>query len=152
MRKVIIDNRELLKILQDKEKVQSEIDKKTEEFKNLTAKSDDLKEQIEKLKLEFKEEHDKINGEVIRIDEEMQPYLNKIQRFKDKIMPFIEKQSIKLGEFEVLNSVEIDSGKATCVIVDKVELFKEQLRTQNQPNGVKENNNIKGDDRGEKKA
>jgi predicted nucleic acid-binding Zn-ribbon protein len=129
-RKQIIDDRELLKILQEKSKLQKEVDTRVDKFKNLTAKADSLKTQIEKLQEEFRIEHNKIKDEVQKIDEELKPFLTKIQRYKDKIDPIIKKHNIKVGEFEALSETFIENGKVVVNIIDLIENYKQHLRKQ----------------------
>ena len=128
MRKQIIDDRELLKILNEKAKLQKEIDKKIDKFKNLTAKTDQLQEAINALKEEFKTEYEKVEADVKQIDEEMKPYLTKTQRYKDKINPILKKHKIELGEFEMIQSTELENGKVVVSIIDLVEEYKKQLK------------------------
>lgn len=128
MRKQIIDDRELLKILNEKAKLQKEIDKKIDKFKNLTAKTDQLQEAINALKEEFKVEYEKVEANVKQIDEEMKPYLTKTQRYKDKINPILKKHKIELGEFEMIQSTELENGKVVVSIIDLVEEYKKQLK------------------------
>jgi predicted nucleic acid-binding Zn-ribbon protein len=129
-RKQIIDDRELLKILQEKSKLQKEVDTRVDKFKNLTVKADSLKTQIEKLQEEFRIEHNKIKDEVQKIDEELKPFLTKIQRYKDKIDPIIKKHNIKVGEFEALSETFIENGKVVVNIIDLIENYKQHLRKQ----------------------
>jgi len=128
MRKQIIDDRELLTILNEKAKLQKEIDKKIDKFKNLTAKTDQLQEAINALKEEFKTEYEKVEGKVKEIDEEMKPYLTKTQRYKDKINPILKKHNIELGEFEIIQSTELENGKVVVSIIDLVEEYKKQIK------------------------
>jgi len=128
MRKQIIDDRELLTILNEKAKLQKEIDKKIDKFKNLTAKTDQLQEGINALKEEFKTEYEKVEGKVKEIDEEMKPYLTKTQRYKDKINPILKKHNIELGEFEIIQSTELENGKVVVSIIDLVEEYKKQIK------------------------
>lgn len=130
MRKVLIDDRNLLKILNDKEGLQKEINTKIDKFKNLTSKSDKLQTKIQELQEEFKTEYDKVKVEVLRIEEEMKPYLVKLERFKDKINPIVESKGIKLGEFEIVTSVALENGKIMVEITDLVESYKESLRAK----------------------
>lgn len=130
MRKQIIDDRELLKILNEKAKLQKEIDKKIDKFKNLTAKTDQLQEAINALKEEFKVEYEKVEADVKQIDEEMKPYLTKTQRYKDKINPILKKHNIELGEFEIIQSTELENGKVVVSIIDLVEEYKKQLKNK----------------------
>ena len=128
MRKVLIDDRNLLQILNDKKKLQDEINTKIDKFKNLTEKSDAIQEKIKALKEEFKIEYDKVKEEVAKIDEEMKPYLIKLERFKDKINPIVESKGIKLGEFEIITNIELIDGKVVVEIEDLVENYKTSLR------------------------
>jgi len=128
MRKVLIDDRNLLKILNDKNKLQDEINKEIDKFKNLTSKSDKLQAKIQELQAEWKEEYDKVKVEVKNIEDGMNPYLIKLERFKDKIAPIVEAKGIKLGEFETITSVTLEKGKVMAVIEDLVENYKTNLR------------------------
>lgn len=128
MRKVLIDDRNLLQILNDKKKLQDEIDTKIKLFENLTSKSDAIQEQIKSLKEEFKIEYDKVKEEVTKIDEEMKPYLVKLERFKDKINPIVESKGIELGEFELITSIDLVDGKVMVEVEDLVEAYKTNLR------------------------
>lgn len=128
MRKVLIDDRNLLKILNEKSKLQDEINVKIKRFENLTKKSDSIQAKIKELQEEFKIEHGKVNAEVQAIDEEMKPYLVKLERFKDKIAPIVESKGIKLDEFETITSVTLEKGKVVAVIEDLVENYKTSLR------------------------
>lgn len=128
MRKVLIDDRNLLKILNDKVKLQDEINKKIKVFENLTSKSDKLQAKIQELQAEFKTEYDKVKDDVKRMDEEMKPYLIKLERFKDKIAPIVESKGIKLDEFETITTVTLEKGKVMAVIEDLVENYKTSLR------------------------
>lgn len=128
MRKVLIDDRNLLQILNDKKKLQDEINTKIDKFKNLTEKSDAIQEKIKTLKEQFKIEYDKVKEEVAKIDEEMKPYLIKLERFKDKINPIVESKGIKLGEFEIITNIELIDGKVVVEIEDLVENYKTSLR------------------------
>ncbi len=129
-RKQIIDDRELMKILQEKSKLQKEVDTRVDKFKDLTANSEKLKAEIEKLQEEFRIEHNKIKDEVQKIDEEIKPFLTKIQRYKDKIDPIIKKHNIELKEFETLSETFIENGKVVVSIIDMVENYKQHLRKQ----------------------
>lgn len=130
MRKVLIDDRNLLKILNDKEALQKEINLKIDSFKNLTSKSDKLSSKIKELQEEFKIEYDKVKAEVESIEEEMKPYLIKLERYKDKINPIVESKGIELGEFEIVTSVLLEKGKVMVEITDLVESYKESLRAK----------------------
>lgn len=130
MRKVLIDDRNLLKILNDKESLQKEINIKIDSFKNLTSKSDKLSAKIKELQEEFKIEYDKVKLEVAKIEEEMKPYLIKLERYKDKINPIVESKGIELGEFEIVTSVALEKGKVMVEITDLVESYKESLRAK----------------------
>lgn len=140
MRKVIIDDRSLLKILQDKEKLQKEINIKVEKFKNLTKKVDELKVVLDKAQEEYATEYHRVEAEVKQIDEDMKPYLVKIERYKDKINPIIANKGIEMGEFEVATATKIEKGQVVVEIEDKVEIYKETLRKQlNDLRGNKKN-------------
>ena len=128
MRKVLIDDRNLLQILNDKNKLQDEINKKIDLFKNLTNKSDKLQAKVQELQAEWKAEYDKVKSEVQKIEDEMNPYLIKLERFKDKIAPIVEAKGIKLEEFETITSVTLEKGKVMAVIEDLVENYKTNLR------------------------
>jgi oligoendopeptidase F len=130
MRKIIIDDRKLLQILNEKGKLQKEVDKKIAKFKDLTKTTDEIKAKIEALQNEFKKEYQKVEAEVKRIDEEMKPYLQKMQRYKDKIDPILRKHKIEKGEFEQVQSVDTDNGKVAVFIEDLVEIYKGNLRKQ----------------------
>jgi len=130
MRKVLIDDRNLLQILNDKNKLQDEINKKIDLFKNLTNKSDKLQAKVQELQAEWKAEYDKVKSEVQKIEDEMNPYLIKLERFKDKINPIVESKGIKLGEFEIVTSVALENGKIMVEITDLVESYKESLRAK----------------------
>ena len=128
MRKVLIDDRNLLKILNDKDKLQKEMNAKIDIFKDLTKETDAIQEKIKELQDEFKVKYDKVKADVIRIDEEMKPYMIKLERFKDKINPIVESKGIKLGEFEMITSIALEEGKVMVEIEDLVENYKENLR------------------------
>lgn len=130
MRKVIIDDRNLLKILNDKEKLQNEINAKIDKFKDLTKVADELQAKIKKLQDKFKAEHDRIEDDIVKIDAEMKPYMIKLERFKDKIQPIVESKGIKLKEFETVSSISLEKGKVVAVIDDLLENYKEQLRAK----------------------
>lgn len=130
MRKVLIDDRNLLKILNDKESLQKEINTNIDRFKNLTSKSDKLQSKIKELQEEFKIEYDKVKAEVEKIEEEMKPYLIKLERYKDKVNPIVESKGIELGEFEIITSVLLEKGKVMVEIEDLVEAYKENLRAK----------------------
>ena len=128
MRKVLIDDRSLLQILNDKNKLQDKINKKIDRFKNLTSKSDKLQARVQVLQAEWKAEYDKVKAEVQKIEDDMNPYLIKLERFKDKIAPIVESKGIKLEEFETITSVTLEKGKVVAVIEDLVENYKVSLR------------------------
>lgn len=130
MRKILIDDRNLLKILNDKESLQNEINSKIDKFKNLTSKSDKLQAKLQEVQLEWKTEYDKVKDEVAKIEEEMKPYLIKLERYKDKINPIVESKGIELGEFEIVTSVLLEKGKVMVEITDLVESYKESLRAK----------------------
>lgn len=130
MRKVIIDDRNLLKILNDKKSLQDEINVKVKEFEGLTKETDKIQAKIKELQDEFKEKYSKVKADVVRIDEEMKPYMVKLERFKDKINPIVESKGIKLGEFEIITSIGLEKGRVTVEIEDLVENYKEQLRAK----------------------
>jgi len=144
MRKVLIDDRNLLQILNDKDKLQKEINVKIDSFKNLTDKSDKLQEKIKELQEEFKIEYDKVKEEVIKIEGEMKPYLIKLERYKDKINPIVESKGIELGEFEMVTSILLEEGKVMVEIEDLVENYKENLRT-NKNDTTRNKKNTTGD-------
>lgn len=130
MRKVLIDDRNLLQILNDKNSLQNEINQKIDRFKDLTKVSDALQAQIQELQTQFKAEYDKVKEEVMKIEEEMKPYLIKLERYKDKINPIVESKGIELGEFEIVTSVALEKGKVMVEITDLVESYKESLRAK----------------------
>lgn len=130
MRKILIDDRNLLQILNDKNKLQNEINAKIDTFKDLTKESDAIQEQITKLKEDFKIAYDKVKADVLRIDEEMKPYLVKLERFRDKINPIVESKGIELGEFELITSVSLENGKVMVEIEDLIENYKTSLRAK----------------------
>lgn len=128
MRKVIIDDRNLLKILNDKEKLQKEINEKIDKFKNLTKIADELQAQIKDLQEKFKVEHEKIKDDVEKIDADMRPYMVKLERFKDKIYPIVDSKGIELGEFETISNIKLENGKVVAEIEDLLENYAEKLR------------------------
>lgn len=128
MRKLVIDDRKLLGILNDKNELQNEMNKQIDTFKNLTKKSDKLSAQIKELQEEFKVEYEKVQTEVKQIDEDMKPYLVKLERFRDKINPIIESKGIELGEFETMTEVALEEGKVVVQIEDLLENYKTHLR------------------------
>ena len=130
MRKLVLDDRNLLKILNDKENLQKEINTNIDRFKNLTSKSDKLQAKLQEVQLEWKAEYDKVKAEVEKIEEEMKPYLIKLERYKDKINPIVESKGIELGEFEIVTSVLLEKGKVMVEITDLVESYKESLRAK----------------------
>ena len=130
MRKVLIDDRNLLKILNDKESLQNEINGKINSFKSLTKKSDKIQEKIKELQAEFKVEYEKVKADVVKIDTEMKPYLIKLERFKDKINPIVSGKGIELGEFETITSILLEGGKVMVEIEDLVENYKDSLRAK----------------------
>lgn len=130
MRKILIDDRNLLKILNDKDSLQKEINTNIDRFKNLTSKSDKLQAKLQEVQLEWKTEYDKVKEEVAKIEEEMKPYLVKLERYKDKINPIVESKGIELGEFEIVTSVALEKGKVMVEITDLVESYKESLRAK----------------------
>ena len=130
MRKIIIDDRELLTILNDKAKVQKQYDEKIKNFKDITAKTEKLQNQIRELQEEFKAEYGKVDGKVKEIQEELRPYMMKIERYKDKINPILKKHNIETDEFEVIDETYIEDGKVVVGISNLIENYKEHLRKQ----------------------
>lgn len=55
----------------------------------------------------------------------------KMTRLKERVMAIVDKESIKLKEFETIGSVKLIDGKAQVDIIDQIESYKEVLREKN---------------------
>ena len=55
----------------------------------------------------------------------------KMNRLKERVMAIVEKENLKIGEFEAIGSVKLKDGKAHVEIIDQIESYKEMLREKN---------------------
>lgn len=107
-REIKIENKKLLELLKDNEKIAEEINIKVEEWKKV---DEWVKKQMNKQE---------------RIKE----------KIRSIVADYI-KNNEKLGEFEAVGSTKLVKGEAVITIIDLIELRKEQLRAEKEQEIVK---------------
>lgn len=107
-REIKIENKKLLELLKDNEKIAEEINVKVEEWKKV---DEWVKKQMNKQE---------------RIKEKIRPI----------VADYIKKNE-KLGEFEAVGSTKLVKGEAVITVIDLIELRKEQLRAEKEQEIVK---------------
>lgn len=107
-REIKLENKKLLELLQENEKIAEEINVKVEEWKKV---DEWVKKQMNKQE---------------RIKEKIRPI----------VADYIKKNE-ELGEFEAVGSTKLIKGEAVITVVDLIELRKEQLRAEKQKDVVK---------------
>lgn len=107
-REIKLENKKLVELLQENEKIAEEINVKVEEWKKV---DEWVKKQMNKQE---------------RIKEKIRPI----------VADYIKKNE-ELGEFEAVGSTKLIKGEAVITVVDLIELRKEQLRAEKQTDVVK---------------
>lgn len=121
MRKEIIKNETIKKVLKERELLSIEMNKLVNELEKVTKKS-------EALKAEWEAEFNKAKPKVEALNEKMTPIMEKFKRFEEKIKPIIDKQDFNLGEFEEAASVYLENGEVVVKITDEVEEYAKILK------------------------
>lgn len=73
--------------------------------------------------------------EMAKLEKEFNTNMSKTQRCDEKVRPLIKKdiEKLKLGEFEELSRVTIESGVWEMEITDRLEEFKKAFKVARQP-------------------
>ena len=107
-REIKLENKKLLELLQENERIAEEVNVKVEEWKKV---DEWVKKQLNKQE---------------RIKEKMRPI----------IADYIKKNE-ELGEFEVVGSTKLIKGEAVANIIDLIEMRKAEIRDSKQKDIVK---------------
>lgn len=98
-RELKVENKKLYELLKQNEVIAEEINAKVEEWK--------------------------------KVDEWVKKQMNKQERIKEKIRPIVAdyiKKNTELGEFEVVGSTKLVKDEPVIMIVDLIEMRKQELR------------------------
>tara|TARA_R100001530_G_scaffold903_4_gene1588 strand:+ start:874 stop:1326 length:453 start_codon:yes stop_codon:yes gene_type:complete len=71
-----------------------------------------------------------VDGKREKLVQELKKLGHKMERYKDKSAPLLDLNEIKLEEFEVITEVKYEDGKLKVFISDRIEEYREAIRTQ----------------------
>jgi len=73
-------------------------------------------------------EIEEINKKMMDLDKSRQKLGYKMDKLKDKTVKIIEKEDIKLDEFEYISNIGIENGEIEVTILDQIEEYKKLVR------------------------
>lgn len=114
---------------------------KNEEIHTLLKEKGEL---IEKIK--------SMQDEINKIEEDSRPIVNRIQKIKDQAIPLMKRATfeVELGEWEMIDSFDIEADEVVVKIVDRLE--EEKLRIKEAKEKEANENNDSGTNEGEPKS